>query len=325
MAVAVDESTGRIYWVQPRGASASLGSTIRRANSDGTDNVAIIGAGVAAPAWWSTRSAACSTGRRTAPSAQRPGRRQRDHTPRRRRRADAHRPGAGPFAQRLYWLDTTQRTIYRANADGSNVTALVTGLDASARGVAVQPRIALYYSSGGVMLQAALDGSNPLTITTLAGAYNGPSNLDPNAFPLAVIAPPQSQLTMAAGRDPLVSPCTLADSHEPNNDPGSATPLTVVTATVTYGALCNSVLGQPADWDYYTVTVASQKILSVTLSEMPANYRVIVRNAAGSTWPSATTTAWPMTSPRSATPAAQPPPTPSSCWATASRTPASTS
>ena len=69
VAVAVDERTGRIYWVQPRGASASLGSTIRRANSDGTDNVAIIGAGVAAPAWWWTRSAACSTGRRTAPSS----------------------------------------------------------------------------------------------------------------------------------------------------------------------------------------------------------------------------------------------------------------
>lgn len=50
---------------------------------------------------------------------------------------------------------------------------------------------------------------------------------------------------------------------------------------MTYGTLCNSVLNQPADWDYYTVTVASQQTISVTLSEMPANYRVIVRNRAG--------------------------------------------
>jgi hypothetical protein len=281
VAVAVDESTGRIYWVQPRGGSFSTGSTIRRANSDGTDNVAIIGAGVARTSlvidsirgllYWTENGAilrsdldgAGVTTLRAAVVGQTP--------------TDL---ALDPFAQRLYWLDATQRTIYRANADGSSVTALVTGLDANARGVAVQPQIALYYSNGGVMLQAALDGSNPLTITTLAGAYNGPSNLDPDAFPLAVIAPPQSQLTIGSGR-PLVSPCTLADSHEPNNDPVSATPLTVVTATVTYGALCNSVLGQPADWDYYTVTVASQKILSVTLSELPANYRVIVRNAAG--------------------------------------------
>jgi hypothetical protein len=286
VAVAVDESTGRIYWVQPRGASASLGSTIRRANGDGTDNVAIIGAGVARTSlvvdsirgllYWTENGAiqrsdldgANVTTLRAAIAGQTP--------------TDL---ALDPFAQRLYWLDTTQRTIYRANADsanadGSNVTALVTGLDAGARGVAVQPRIALYYSSGGVMLQAALDGSNPLTITTLAGAYNGPSNLDPNAFPSAFIAAPQSQLTIGSGA-PLVSPCALADSHEPNNDPGSATPLTVITETVTYGALCNSVLNQPADWDYYTVTVASQQMISVTLSEMPANYRVIVRNAAG--------------------------------------------
>ena len=119
-----------------------------------------------------------------------------------------------------------------------------------------------------------------MAIAQLSGAYQGPSNLDPGGYPQVSIVAPASALVLGGGA-PIVSPCTLADGYEPNNDAGSATPLTVDHQTVAYGALCNSVLNQPPDWDYYRVTVADQKTLGVTLSEMPANYRVIVRNEAG--------------------------------------------
>ncbi len=284
VAIAVDELTGRIYWVQPQGGSASLGSTIRSANGDGTDNVQVVGSGISRTSlvvdsvrgllYWTENGAikrsnldgADVTEIRAAVGGQTP--------------TDL---ALDPFAQRLYWLDTGRSAIVRVNADGSGETLPVTGLAGGARGVAVQPlQDALFYSSSGVMRRAALGGSNPVTIATLSGAYAGPSNLNPNAFPQVIIEPPQSPLAIGSGT-PLISPCALADSYEPNNDIPGATPLTVAPPAEVRGALCNSVLNQPADLDYYRVTVADRKTLSAALSELPANYRVIIQSPAGVT------------------------------------------
>jgi len=119
-----------------------------------------------------------------------------------------------------------------------------------------------------------------VTMTVLSGSYQGPSNLNPNSFLFTPIGTPQSNLVLGQGT-PILSPCALADTNEPNNTDAAAKPITVVTETVVYGAICNSLLNQPADQDYFTVTVASGKILTATLSELPANYRLIIRHPAG--------------------------------------------
>ncbi len=282
VAIAVDELTGRIYWVQPQGASASTGSTIRSAAADGSDNQQIMGAGnnrsslaidpIRGYLYWTEndaiRRSELDGGNIVTVRAAVSGQTVRDLA-------------VDPFAQTLYWIDPTQNSLFRAGTDGSGATAIITGLATDARGVAVQPlQGALYYSSGATLYQALLDGSNPAPIAQLSGAYNGQSNLDANAFPVISIAQPGSALVLGGG-SPLASPCTLADSNEPNNAPGSATALTLSDTTELYGALCNSTTGQPADVDYYVVSVADRKTMTATLSEMPANYRVIVQAPAG--------------------------------------------
>ncbi len=282
VAIAVDELTGRIYWVQPQGGSASLGSTIRSATADGADVQQVVGSGIRRTSlavdsiqghlYW-TEDGAIKRSNLDGSSVQTiraavPGQDVRDLA-------------LDPYAARLYWIDSSRAALVRANADASGEAVLISGLDANARGVAVQPlRNALFYSSGSTLFQALLDGSSPVAIAQLSGAYQGPSNLDPGSYPQVSIAAPASALVLGGGA-PIVSPCTLADDNEPNNDAGSATPLALIDQTVAYGALCNSVLNQPPDWDFFRVTVADQKTLGVTLSEMPANYRVIVRNEAG--------------------------------------------
>lgn len=282
VAIAVDELTGRIYWVQPQGASASTGSTIRSAAADGSDNQQLIPAGnnrsslaidpIRGYLYWTENDAIRRSNLdgsnivtvRAAVSGQ-----------------TVRDLAVDPFAQTLYWIDPSQTSLFRAGTDGSGATAIVTGLATDARGVAVQPlQGALYYNSGATLYQALLDGSNPAPLAQLSGAYNGPSNLNPNAFPVISIAQPGSALVIGGG-SPIASPCTLADSNEPNNAPGSATALTLSDTTEVYGALCNSTLGQPADVDYFTVSVADRKTLTATVSEMPANYRVIVQAPAG--------------------------------------------
>lgn len=282
VAIAVDELTGRIYWVQPQGASASTGSTIRSAAVDGSDNQQVIPAGnnrsslaidsIRGYLYWTENDAIRRSNldgsNITTVRAAVSGQTVRDLA-------------VDPFAQTLYWIDPTQTSLFRSGTDGSNESAIVTGLATDARGVAVQPlQGALYYSSGATLYQALLDGSNPAPIAQLSGAYNGPSNLDPGAFPVISIAQPASALVIGGG-SPIASPCTLADNNEPNNTPGNATPITLLGDAELYGALCNSTTGQPADLDYYTVTVADRKTLSVTLSQLPANYRVIVQSPVG--------------------------------------------
>ncbi|MEZ4834199.1 MAG: hypothetical protein R2873_19815 [Caldilineaceae bacterium] len=282
IAIAVDELTGRIYWVQPQGAVASTGSTIRSAAADGTDSQQIIGAGnnrsslavdsIRGHLYWTEgdairRSNLDGTGIVTVRAAV-GGQTVRDLA-------------VNAYAGTLYWIDPSRTSLLRANTDGSGETAIVTGLAADARGVALQPHQgALYYSSGTTLYQSLLDGSNAAPIAELSGAYAGFSNLNPSAQPVINIDQPGSALVIGGG-SPIVSPCVLADANEPNNAAGSATALTLATTLDVYGALCNSSTGQPADVDYYTVSVADRKTMTVTLSQMPANYRVIVQVPAG--------------------------------------------
>jgi hypothetical protein len=130
------------------------------------------------------------------------------------------------------------------------------------------------------MMRAQLDGTNAAAIATLAGQYRGPSNLDPGVYPFIYLGAPVSSLVIAYG-NPIVTPCALADAYEPNNAMGTATPLTVITTTVVSGALCNTLISDPPDTDYYRVTLADQKTLSVTLGSLPADYRLIVLDSNG--------------------------------------------
>ena len=281
VAMAVDEATGRLYWLQPTGAALSTASFIMRSNGDGTGTTQIVGNGPSRDAlvvdsiqgylYWTEndviwRSDLDGNGATTLVS----GGQIRDLT-------------FDPYAQTLYWIDPSQQTLFRAASDGSDVTALITGLAGDARGLVVRPfENTLIYSGGGDMVRAQLDGTGAASIATLSGNYQGPSNLNPLAYLDTPIGTPDSNL--AFGYDaPIVNPCVLADGYEPNNDSGTATPLSVITETVAYGALCNATLFAPPDQDYYHVTLADQKVLTVTLSELPSDYRVIVIDGNGRT------------------------------------------
>ncbi|MCB8990047.1 MAG: hypothetical protein H6665_05455 [Ardenticatenaceae bacterium] len=282
VALAVDEANGRLYWLQPTGGALSTASYIMRSAGDGTGTTQIVGNGlnrdslvvdsVKGYLYWTEsdviwRSDLDGNGATTVYSAVL-GAEIRDLT-------------LDPYAQTLYWIDPAQQTLFRAASDGGDVTALITGLDADARGLVVRPFAnTLTYSGGAVMYRAQLDGTGATAVAALSGNYQGPSNLNPAAFLNTPIGTPDSNL--AFGYDaPIISPCALADGYEPNNDSGTATPLSVVTETVAYGALCNSTLPNPTDQDYYHVTLADQKVLTVTLSQLPADYRVIVIDGNG--------------------------------------------
>ena len=282
VALAADDLTGRIYWVQPQGGSASLGSTIRSANGDGSDNVEIVGGGLSRTSLlvdsikghllWTENGAikrsnldgSGVTEVRAAVSGQ-----------------EVQDLALDPYAQKLYWIDPSQQSLFQANSDGSGVAAIATGLDGGARGVALRPLDnELYYSSGNALFRAGLDGSSPVTVTTFGGQYQGPSNLQPDTFPYLFIGTPDSSLVVGQG-SPILSPCTLADPHEPNNSSATATSLTVASETVIYGALCNATVGQPSDLDHYAVTVASGKVLTATLTQLPADYRLVIIHPQG--------------------------------------------
>lgn len=282
VAIAVDEESGRIYWLKPTGASASTASFIMRSNGDGTSTTQVVGNGPARDSlvvdaiqgflywtendviWRSDLDGNNTTSLYYAAS----GAQIRDLT-------------LDPYAHRLYWLDPAQQTLFRAASDGTNVTALITGLDANVHGLVVRPfENTLYYNSGAAMMRAQLDGTGVTAIAALSGTYLGPSNLNPTVYLNTPIGTPNSNL--AFGYDaPIVNPCVLSDSYEPNNDSGTATPLSVITETVVYGALCNGTLPNPTDQDYYHVTLDDQKVLTITLSQLPADYRVIVIDGNG--------------------------------------------
>ncbi|MBI1298362.1 hypothetical protein GC175_25795, partial [bacterium] len=181
-----------------------------------------------------------------------------------------------PLSRQLYWVDPAQKQIERKSLLTNSESVLISGLN-SPGAIALQPeRNELYYTDGDALLRANLDGSNPVQIATLSGQYNGPSNLNPNANLVAGITPPTSNMVLAKGTA-ILNPCTVADGNEPNNDAGTSTALSVVTQTVAFGAIC----GAFGDVDYYKVSVADRKTLTVTLSEQPANYRLIVQSPPG--------------------------------------------
>lgn len=274
VALAVDEASGRIYWLQPTGASASTASFVMRSNSDGTGTVQVAGNAhrgsllvdsIQGYLYWTEGAAIRRTdldgnGLVTVYTAANPIR-------------DL---ALDPYTQTFYWLDPNQQTLFRATTSGQNLTALATGLDANSRGIALQPlNNSLFYNNGTALMRAQLDGSLPATIATLSGQYQGPSNLNPGSYLFTPIGTPESRLVIAYG-NPIVTPCALANTNEPNDSIGTATPLTVITTTITSGALCDL-----PDDDYYHVTLADQKTLSVTLSSLPADYRILIFDSNG--------------------------------------------
>ncbi|MFN8333457.1 MAG: LamG-like jellyroll fold domain-containing protein, partial [Saprospiraceae bacterium] len=275
--IALDEMTGQIFWTQPVGAVASTASQILRGNLDGSgspvqikqilnQNGLLIDP-VQGDLYWVANNAILRSKQdgsaevtvRAAISGQQIANLTLD-----------------PLARQLYWIDTQQNQLVRRFLLDGSETTLVSGLSSPHGVVLRSERNELYYTSGDALLRANLDGSNPVQIATLSGQYNGPWNLNPNSNFPAPIGPPLSNMVLATGA-PLLNPCTLADGNEPNNDAGTATALSVVTQTVAYGAIC----GNYGDVDYYKVSVADRKTLSVTLSELPANYRVIVQSPLG--------------------------------------------
>jgi hypothetical protein len=122
VAMAVDEASGRIYWLQPTGASASTASFIMRSNSDGTGTVQVAGNAhrgsllvdpIQGYLYWTEgatirRTDLDGNGLVTVYTAANPIR-------------DL---ALDPYAQRLYWLDPSQQTLFRATSSGQDVTAL---------------------------------------------------------------------------------------------------------------------------------------------------------------------------------------------------------
>ena len=284
ISVAVDDLGGRVYWIEPRGAVASTAADLierdpgRRGRAAGRRKHLR----AAQPPDRPGRRAAVLGGRRGDPHARLDGsdaRLVRAAVPGEQVRDLA----LDPWAQKLYWLDPGRQVLVRANTDGSAATTLISGLAPSARGLAVRPlENELYYSNGATMVRATLGGGGVTNIAALSGEYQGPSNLDPNTYLNTPITEPESNLVLGRG-SPIVSPCTLADGYEPNNDQASATPVSFFPTTDIYAALCNAVLGQPNDQDRFSVTVPDRKTLSATLTQLPANYRVFIVHPDGYT------------------------------------------
>jgi virginiamycin B lyase len=72
----------------------------------------------------------------------------------------------GVFLGQLYWANRGDGTIWRANLDGSNPQAIITGQNLP-WGVAVDPSY-LYWTNQGTntIWRANLDGTNPQTFAT---------------------------------------------------------------------------------------------------------------------------------------------------------------
>lgn len=284
ISVAVDDLGGRVYWIQPRGAVASTAADLMSADLNGGDvqlevadiyeQRSLLIDPVVGRLYWvageEIHSARLDGSDARLVRAAVSGEQVRDLA-------------LDPWAQKLYWLDPGRQALVQAHIDGSAAATLITGLDPSARGLALRPlENELYYASGATMVRATLTGGGATAIAALSGQYQGPSNLDPNAYLNTPIDAPESNLVLGYG-SPIVSPCTLADIYEPNNDQATATPLSFFPTTDVYAALCNAGLGQPNDEDRFSVTVPDRKTLSATLTQLPANYRVFIVHPDGYT------------------------------------------
>ena len=277
IAVAVDDIVGRVYWLQPVGAVASTAVKLMSAKLDGSDVQQLVPSildqrgllvdPIKGVLYWVAGEAIYRSKLdgsnvqviRAAVSGQ-----------------QVRDLALDPYSQKLYWLDPSQQKLFRANNDGSGVVALASGLDANARGIALRPLDnELYFSNGASMMRSTLALTPTNAIAALSGQYQGWSNLNPNSFVQIPIGPPNSNLVIGQGQ-PILNPCTAADAREPNNTLATATALNIVSETVVYGALCNAVLAPTTDMDYFTVTVPNGKVLSATLSLLPADYRLVI-------------------------------------------------
>ena len=186
-----------------------------------------------------------------------------------------------PYTQKLYWLDPTLDggALMWADADGGRPAALATSLGGEARGLVVRPyENALYYVSGNNLVRAGLDGSGPTVLADLSQRpYTGlylPVN--PNSFARTYIVRPSGNLAFVMATPFGAPPCVTNDSHEPNN---SAAAATAIAAGNTAGALCTTDAAVPQDIDFYTINVADGKQITVTLSNLPADYGLYVQRA----------------------------------------------
>ncbi len=288
VAIAVDDVGGYIFWTQPTGASNSSASVIMRGKLDGTDSpyrfpdLSVFHQGglavdtirgelyfVSDNAIFRRPVSGASAGQETI------------------RAADGQNISfltLEPLGRHLYWLDTAQGNLMRRSLADNNETALVTGLSNNPHGLVIRrEHNELYFTNGDRLYRATLDGSAPIEIATFTNApYQGPSNLDPNIYLGGEsLNPPNSNLVLGYG-SPIVSPCTLADPNEPNNGTASATSVTMTTTTTIEAALCYSVTGNAEpDWDYYAVEVPDNKVLTASLTDLPSDYRLVIRHPEG--------------------------------------------
>ena len=139
----------------------------------------------------------------------------------------------------------------------------------------------LYYTADNRLWRAGLDGSSPVAVARLDGAYNGVSNLDVNVFYPTVITPPGSNLALAYSA-PYAPSCAAVDSYEPNDTVATAAAITPGTLDA---ALCTVNLANPDDYDFYSLTVADGKQISATLTNLPQDYGlVLLRTGGGVGW-----------------------------------------
>jgi hypothetical protein len=271
--LAVDETTGRIYWMQPE---VGVVTSLMSANGDGSDVQTLV-TGIAGEQallvdpvggwvywvqdsfleWQVVTHIKRANLDGTAVSVV-------YIAPQGRTIQDL---AIDPMGQKLYWLDTAVNRIISANSDGSNAAPLVGTVISPVRGLVVRPLAnEIYYTSGTRLLRAALDGSNPTEIQRLEGSYNGVSNLDPGVFFLTGFSEPNSNLALGFSQ-PFALPCT--DAYEPNNSLATAAP--IVTGTLS-SVLCDQNANAPDTQDYYQISVPDGQQITATLTNLPQNY-----------------------------------------------------
>ena len=174
-----------------------------------------------------------------------------------------------PFAQTLYWRDPTQNRLLQTAADGSGAVVTVANVG-DARAVSWCARCKTNCTTRPTASSGApaRDGSSPVALARLDGAYNGVSNRDTNVFYPTIITPPGSNLALAFSA-PFVTPCSAVDGYEPNNTLATAAAITPGSLSA---ALCTDDLTNSDDDDYYKLTVASGQQITVTLTDLPQDY-----------------------------------------------------
>ena len=271
--LAVDERSGRIYWVQP--ATGVVGN-IMSANGDGSrrtdrgDRRRRSDHGMAVDPvggrlyWAQTtllnsavvdhirRSNLDGTDVETVYAAPE-GRQIRELT-------------VDPFAQTLYWRDPTQNRLLRTAADGSGARRRprhggrcpgLCGAPAAGRTLLHSRQPALARPAG----RQQPGGRGPAGGRVQGRQQPGHQRLLPDGHHAARLQPGpglQRSLRPAVQR---------VDGYEPNNTLATAAAITPGTLSA---ALCTPDLANVDLYDYYSLTVASGQQITVTLSDLPS-------------------------------------------------------